>query len=60
MTIDEAMKLIQADIDDENIDWETPLGEAYKLSNEALKREKTWRRVGVDTDAQLLPGETKE
>jgi hypothetical protein len=37
MTMDEAIKLIQEDIDDESVDWDTPLGEAYKMSFEALK-----------------------
>lgn len=56
--IDEAINLIQEDIDDEDVDWNSPLGRAYKLSFEALKRIK----LGRDTPAGLsfipLPGET--
>ena len=60
MTIDEALKLIQADINDEAIDWDSPLGRAYKLSFEALKRHQLGRNVPVINWHTLLPGETKE
>ncbi|GAI63967.1 unnamed protein product, partial [marine sediment metagenome] len=53
-------KLIQADIDDEDVEWDSPLGRAYKLSFEALKRLVAWRN---DNDEDLLwdlPGETTD
>ncbi len=37
ITIDEAIGLIQKDINDESVDWDSLLGRAYKLSFEALK-----------------------
>jgi len=59
MTIDEAIRLIQEDIGDEDVDWNSPLGEAYKLSFEALKvlskRPFDWD----DDNPFRLPGETK-
>jgi len=59
MTIDEAIKLIQADIDDDDVDWNSPLGEAYKLGFEALKAEEKRRRFAIPDRANLLPGETE-
>ena len=59
MTINEAIKLIQADIDDEDVEWDSPLGEAYKLGFEALKRFQDWRFVKSHLASELLPGETK-
>ena len=60
MTIDEAIKLIQLDVDDEDVAWDTPLGEAYKLSLEALKQVRK-ERTGYETYApDLLPGEDSE
>lgn len=58
MTLDEAIKLIQEDIDDKSIDWDTPLGEAYKMSFEALKRVKDTRKRSVYAIRAPLPGET--
>ena len=58
MTTQEALKLIQQDIDDEKVDWDSPLGEAYKLSFEALKREQTWRKDNGFQSSDLLPRET--
>ena len=57
ITIDEAIKLIQSDIDDESVEWNSPLGEAYKLSFEALKRVKSHREYKIPSSAILLPGE---
>ena len=59
MTIDEAIKLIQADIDDEDVEWNSPLGEAYKLGFEALKFVKRLRTHDDDFVIIKLPGETK-
>ncbi|GAI91505.1 unnamed protein product [marine sediment metagenome] len=59
-TLKEAVKLIQADIDDEDVEWDSPLGRAYKLSFEALKRIKTYRLSKGWRPSILLPGETKE
>jgi len=56
MTIDEAIKLIQADINDEDVEWDSPLGRAYKLSFEALKDVKKNRQ---GTFTILLPGESE-
>ena len=55
MKLEKAIKLIQADIDDEDVEWNSPLGRAYKLSFEALKR-----IIEFHEDDELLPGETKE
>lgn len=60
MTIDEAVKLIQADIDDEDVDWDSPLGRAYKLSFEALKLISQERPEGLTCIPRPLPGEDKE
>ena len=60
MTIDEAIKLIQKDIDDENVAWDSSLGIAYKLSFEALKEVKKARAGDPALDGELLPGETEE
>ena len=59
MTIDEAIKLIQADIEDENVDWDTRLGHAYKISFEGLKHYKLAKQLGDVPQAFLLPGETE-
>lgn len=57
----EGIKLIQSDIDDKTVDWDSPLGQAYKLSFEALKTVqaertiygfKRWRRLPGETDPQ--------
>jgi len=58
MTIDEAIKLIQEDADDEDVNWDSPLGRAYKLSFEALKEVKKARYGDPALDGELLPGET--
>jgi hypothetical protein len=60
MTIDEALKLIQADIDDKNVEWTSPLGEAYKMSFEALKVLKNNREGKIHSDFDLLAGETNK
>jgi len=60
MNIDKAIKLIQLDIDDEDVDWDTLLGEAYKLSFEALKRYGNLRWRNRIPDWELLLGETEE
>ena len=60
MTIDEATKLIQADIDDKDGEWNSPLGEAYELSFEALKWVQKERPNLYGKYPPLLPGETKE
>ncbi len=59
MKIDEALQLIQADINDKDVDWDSPLGKAYKLSFEALKQLKELRSHGLKTAAPTLPGETE-
>ncbi|MBA7711499.1 hypothetical protein ES703_120465 [subsurface metagenome] len=60
MTIDQAIRIIQKDRDDEAVDWGSPLGEAYKLSFEALKDLKKFDEIR-GKDARLpLPGETKD
>lgn len=58
LTIDEAEKLIQADIDDESVEWDSPLGKAYMLSFEALKRIKKLRGYSMTQVDTRLPGET--
>jgi len=60
MKIDEAIKLIQADIDDEDVEWDSPLGRAYKLGIEALKHYKRQRNAFDDPQGYRLPGETEE
>lgn len=60
MTKDKAIKLIQKDIDDEDVDWDSPLGSAYKLSFEALKRCKVLAENSPLWAAKPLPGETKD
>ncbi len=60
MTIAEAIKLIRADVDDEDVEWISPLGKAYKLSFEALKRVRELRRNGKPDRYSILPGETGE
>lgn len=57
MKIDEALKLIQKDIDDKDVDWESPLGKAYKLSFETLKHMQHDHRSSVPWNKPLLPGE---
>lgn len=58
MKLKKAIELIHAEIDDDTLDWESPIGEAYHLAFEALKREQSnrdnpdWVMVGP------LPGET--
>lgn len=59
MTVDEALKEIQADIDNEDVEWDSPLGRAYKLSFEALKRVKEHRAEFGNIPYINLPGETK-
>ncbi len=60
MKIEKAIKLIQADIDDGDVEWDSPLGEAYKLSFEALKEIERARTYSVGLIPNLLPGETKD
>lgn len=60
MTTTEAIRLIQKDIDDEDVDWDSPLGEAYKMSFEALKDLKAERNVLIGLGKRMLPGETEE
>jgi hypothetical protein len=60
MTLDEAIRLIQDDINDESVDWNTPLGEAYKLSFEALKLNRLMRETYAHPQLLVLPGETGE
>ena len=60
MKIDKAIELIQKDIDDKDVDWNSPLGKAYKMSFEALKRLQEARKKVYFTSRMLLPGETKE
>ena len=60
MTLDKAIELIQADIDDEAIEWDSPLGRAYKLSFEALKRTKKEREIQGGLYNFELPGETPD
>lgn len=58
MIIDEAIELIQKDIDDENIDWDSPLGRAYKLSFEALRKYQGDKKVGCIRSDYFLPSES--
>ncbi|MBA7642046.1 hypothetical protein ES703_49732 [subsurface metagenome] len=60
MTLEEVIKLIQADIDDEDVEWDSPLGRAYKLSFEALKRHKALQESPYYTRLGPLPGETEK
>lgn len=60
MRLDEAIGLIQADIEDEDVDWDSPLGEAYKLSFEALKRCREAMVNKTIWDYRPLPGETED
>jgi len=60
MNLPKAIELIQLDIEDENVNWNTPLGEAYKLSFEALKRVKDMRISPCTTADELLPNETED
>ncbi|MBA7532640.1 hypothetical protein ES705_24866 [subsurface metagenome] len=59
MTLDKAIELIKADIGNEDIDWGSPLGEAYTLSFEALLRIQDRRADSNGKLGPLLPGETK-
>jgi hypothetical protein len=59
MTLDEAIILIQADMDDEDVDWNSQLGRAYKLSFEALKRILAWRNDNNEDFLWDLQGETE-
>ena len=62
MTINEAVRLIQADINDESAEWNSPLGDAYRLGFEALKRVNGQREWGLRHAVIYiaLPGETEE
>lgn len=60
MKLEEATELIQKDIDDKDVDWDSPLGKAYKLSFEAVKRLKAQRNWIYGDSRVLLPGETEE
>lgn len=60
MKLEEAKKLIQAEIDDEDLDWESPLGEAYHLAFEAVKVVIRSRQGDPPLDGELLPGETDD
>jgi len=60
MTIDEAIKLIQGDIDNEDVEWDSPIGRAYKLSFEALKRCKRAREYASFIPVYPLEGEAEE
>jgi len=60
MIIDEAIKLIQEDIDGNYYEQDSPLEKAVKLGIEALKRiqmNRIWPEV---YHGGLLPGETEE
>ena len=59
MTLKEALVLAQEDINDISVDWDSPLGEIYKLLIEAGKREVQYRKYMPDNMTELLPGETK-
>lgn len=60
ITLNEAIELIQKDIDDKSVDWDSPLGRAYKMSFEALKRIKANRRNELFSCRPPLPGEKEE
>jgi len=59
MTLDKAIELLKdigpyrATVSEDDID-------AIELGIAALKRELSWRRVGIDIKPQLLPGETED
>lgn len=58
MKLEKALKLIQADIDDKDVEWDSQLGEAYKLSFEALKCRKYQSEQTSKWADILLLGET--
>lgn len=60
MKLEKAIELIQSDINDEDVDWNSPLGKAYKLSFEALKRMINQEKNACYYIGQPLPGETKD
>ncbi|KKK97625.1 hypothetical protein LCGC14_2650870 [marine sediment metagenome] len=59
MKLEKAIELIQKDIDDPSVDWDTRLGYAYKLSFEALRRVGDMRKSPCTTADEILPGETE-
>ncbi len=60
MNVNDAIKLIRANIKDEKVEWDSPLGRAYKLSFEALKRVRDQRKFKLSKHVKLLPWETEE
>lgn len=60
MRLDKAIEQIQADVNNEDVDWDSPLGRAYKLSFEALKFKHEWDMGRIFPNNHLLPGETEE
>lgn len=60
MKLKKACELIQEDIDDEDIDWDSPLGKAYKLSFEALTRQRDREHITFSGMLMPLAGETPE
>jgi len=58
MLLDEAITLIQADINDASVDWNTPLGTAYKLSFQAANYIQLARVCDPHSVPQRLYGET--
>ncbi len=58
MELTEAIRLIQEDINDVKVDWKCPLGQAYKLSFEALKRHRDRDYLRYLQMHEPLPGET--
>ncbi|MBA7581907.1 hypothetical protein ES708_23821 [subsurface metagenome] len=60
MTIDEAIRLLQKDLDDSGSVDIMDLNEAQQLGIEALKRLKVNRVKYAFPHSMLLPGETKD
>ncbi len=60
MKTKEALQLIQEDRDNEDINWDSPLGRAYLLSFEALKRHHGRQHLTFTGMMKPLPGETEE
>lgn len=60
MNIEKAIEIIQADINDKDVDWDSLLGRAYKLSFEALRRMQDARHHPFLFNVDLLSGETEK
>lgn len=60
MKIDEAIKLLQQDIDDGYFESESPVEDAAKLGIEAMKREQHRRKYDIHLPIELFLGETEE